>query len=279
VRTEPFGYPALALTLLAATALNGQNRGISASAVNISVSAASQENLSDAMSVSNAGGEVLHLTIGRSMFVTTTARLRRVYINNPAVLDSYTANPRQLVITAKAAGLGTVVLWDENGLCQSYPLSVDVDVDGLRKDMTNAFPNEAIRVESQGSTISLAGTVPSPAAADAAMKLAGLYSRDVADSLHIAPPHTQQVSLKVQIIEVDRSKLDQLGFNLFGIGSTTGNSTTGQFPAIASNSTNSSSSSTSSSGGNALTNSLLALTDPLNFLIYNSAVGIGATRG
>jgi len=280
---KPAASPAVALIFLATTALNAQTAGVSGPAPGASTSAAAQSSVaataavSGPMSVANAGGEVLHLTVGRSLFVTTTARLRRVYINNAATLDSYTVSPRQVVITAKAAGLGTVVLWDENGFCQSYPVSVDVDVTGLRQDLKRAFPNDAIEVEGRGSTISLAGVVPSQAVADAAIKLAGLYAKDVADSLRVAAPHTQQVSLKVRIIEVDRSKLDQLGFNLFGVGPTTGNSTTGQFPAITSNSTNSSSSSSSSSsGGNGLTGSLLALTDPLNFLIYNSKIGIGA---
>ncbi len=117
------------------------------------------------------------------------------------MLDSYTASPRQVVITAKAAGLGTVVLWDENGLCQSYPLSVDVDVEGLRKDLNSAFPDQPIQVEGRGSTISLAGIVPSPAAADAAMKLAGIYSKDVADSLHVAAPHIGEYSRLILSID------------------------------------------------------------------------------
>src|ERR1035438_4339068 len=50
------------------------------------------------------GLSTLHLIVGRSLFVDTKERLRRVYVSNPAVLDSVTASPSQLVITAKAAG-------------------------------------------------------------------------------------------------------------------------------------------------------------------------------
>ncbi len=275
MKIAPAAYAPLCLLFLAA-ALNAQiDEAPAAAPTRPSFSSVSPDSAgSAAMSVAAAGGEVLHLTIGRSMFVTSRARLRRVFVNNPAVLDSYTASPHQVVISAKAAGLGTVVLWDENGSAQSYPLSVDVDVTGLRQDLKRAFPSERIEVEGRGSTISLAGLVPSAAAADAAIKLAGLYSKDVADSLQVLPPRTRQVRLKVRILEVDRSKLDQLGFNLFGAGGTTGNSSTQQFQSISPNST--SSSSTSSTSGNGLTNSLLSLTDPLNFLLYNSSLGIGA---
>jgi pilus assembly protein CpaC len=224
-------------------------------------------------------GEMTHLVIGHSLFVNTQVRLRRIYISNPLVLDCYTANPYQVVVTAKATGVGTVVLWDENGESQVNLISADLDLGQLRKAMKAAFPDGGIGVDGSEGRVTLSGTLPNQASADAALKLAALYAKDVASVLQIATPPMKQVSLKVRIIEVDRSKIDQFGFNLFGIGTTTGASTTGQFPALAANSTSSSSSSTSTTGstGNTLTQSLLALTDPLNFLLYNSKIGIGAT--
>jgi pilus assembly protein CpaC len=213
------------------------------------------------------------------MFLNTQARLRRVYVSNPLVLDCYTASPHQIVVTAKATGVGTVVLWDENGASQVDLLSVDVDVEGLRKALREALPGEEITVEGSEGRITLAGILSSQADADAALKLGALYAKDIASALRVAPAQIKQVSLKVRIIEIDRSKLDEFGVNLFGIGTTTGSSTTGQFPALSANnnsSSSSSSSTTTGSAGNTLTQSLLALTDPLNFLLYNSKLGIGA---
>jgi pilus assembly protein CpaC len=74
---------------------------------------------------------------------------------------------------------------------------------------------------------------------------------------------------------VDRSKLEQFGFNFFGVGTTTANTTTQQFPSITANS--SASSSTTSTSSNPLSQSLLALSDPVNFLLFNSKLGVGAT--
>jgi pilus assembly protein CpaC len=176
-------------------------------------------------------GEMTHLIVGHSMFVNTQARLRRIYVSNPLVLDCYTASPHQIVVTAKATGVGTVVLWDENGASQVDLLSVDVDVEGLRKALKEALPGEEITVEGSEGRITLAGTLANQATADAALKLAALYAKDVASALQISPSQIKQVSLKVRIIEIDRSKLDQFGVNLFGIGTTTGASTTGQPPS------------------------------------------------
>jgi len=56
-----------------------------------------------------AVGEPLHLLVGRSMFVNTENRIKRVYVSNPDVLDSFTSSPHQIVITSKAPGLSSLV--------------------------------------------------------------------------------------------------------------------------------------------------------------------------
>lgn len=225
------------------------------------------------LSRAEAVGDPLHLLVGRSMFVNTKTRLRRVYVSNPTVLDSFTASPTQIVITAKAPGVSSLVLWNEAGESQAYLVSADVDVDGLRKSLKEALPYESIRANGNENQVSLAGTVSSDAAVDTALKLAGLYSKDVSNSLLVSPQHTKQVRLKVRIVEIDRTKADQAGFNFFSLGKNTSNFTTGQFPAIT---TNSNSSSSNSSSGSTTTSALLALSDPLNLLFYNSGLNVGA---
>jgi len=212
-------------------------------------------------------GEPLHLVIGHSMFVNTESRLKRVYVSNPDVLDSYTSSPHQIVITAKAPGISSLIMWDEDGKSQSYLVNSDVDVSDLRTALKEAFPGDSIRVESHGDQVGLAGTVSSQKADDAAVKLAGLFAKNVADSLQVALPHTPQVRLKVRVVEIDRARAFQLGFNFFSAGKNTANSTTGQFPAIT---VGQSSSSTSSGGG------LLSLTNLLNLFYYNSDHNVGA---
>jgi len=237
--------------------------------------AESAANLGTMIGPTNSAGEMMHLMVGRSFFVNTVTRLRRIYVSNPTVLDSYTASPNQIVITGKAAGVSTVVLWDEKGASQVYLLSVDVDVEGLCKALEAAFPQQDIRAEGREGRIVLVGTLPSTAAADNAVKIAGLYAKDVANSIQIVSPRIKQVRLKVRIIEVDRTKMEQFGFNFFGVGTTTFNTTTQQFPSTTVN--NSASSATSTTSTNPLTASLLALSDPLNFLLFNNSLGVGAT--
>ncbi len=224
-------------------------------------------------------GESLHLLVGRSMFVNTDNRIRRVYVSNPAVLDSFTSSPHQIVITAKTPGLASLVLWDETGASHSYLINSDLDVTGLGRAIKDAFPGDNIRVEGHGDEVTLAGTVPSAADSDAAFKLAGLYSKDVANSLVVAAPHIPQVKLKVRVVEIDRSRAMQMGFNFFGNnGAHTFNTTTSQFGTVTaanSTTTSSGSGSTTTSAG-ASVSSLLELSNLLNLFYFNSKLGIGA---
>jgi pilus assembly protein CpaC len=214
-------------------------------------------------------GEPLHLLVGRSMFVNTDNRIRRVYVSNPDVLDSFTSSPHQIVITSKGPGLATLVIWDESGQSRAYLINSDVDVANLHHALQDAFPTENIRVEGRGDQVALAGTVASAETADAAVKLAGLFSKDVADSLQVATKHTPQVRLKVRIVEIDRSRAEQLGFNFFGPGANTFNTTTGQFGAITVGPG-------AASGTSSSTSSLLAVSSLLGLFYYNQSLQLGA---
>lgn len=222
-----------------------------------------------------AVGNTLHLVVGRSMFVNSPERLRRVYISNPDVLDSMTSSPHQIVVTAKAPGTSSLILWDETGGSQAYQVTADVDLDAFRTALKEALPGENIQVDARQDQIGLSGTVSTPAVADSATKLAALYSKNVASSLIVAPQHTPQVRLKVRVVEIDRTRAQQLGFSFFTTGKNTANIATGQFPAIAVGSTGTS----GVSGGtptNANVSSLLGLENLLSLFYYNEALGVGA---
>src|ERR1035437_728679 len=53
---------------------------------------------------SATASDVVHITVGRSVVLTSTTPLRRVYVGNPAVLQTYTSGSTEIVLTAKAAG-------------------------------------------------------------------------------------------------------------------------------------------------------------------------------
>jgi pilus assembly protein CpaC len=213
----------------------------------------------------------MHLIVGRSMFIDTTERLRRVYVSNPAVLDSMTSSPHQIVVTAKAPGVSSLILWDESGRSRAYSIAADLDVSDLNQALKQAFPVASIHALGREGQVELSGTVSSQAVEEAALKMAHLYAKNVANSLVVALQHRPQVRLKVRVVEIDRSRARQLGFNFFTTGKNTSNISTGQFPAITVAPQTSGSSSSSSSSG-----SLLALSSLLNLFYTNNSLGVGA---
>ncbi len=209
----------------------------------------------------------LHLAIGRSLVLTTQTPLKRIYIGNPLVLQSYASGDKEIVLTAKSYGVSSLVLWDTSGQYHIYSFSADVDSDGVRSAFKTAFPEGNIEVEAREGKLFVTGTVPTDAALDAASKMAVSYAKDVVNAVRVLPAHGKQVQLKLRIIEVDRSKAEQFGFNIFtGGGHTISGISTQQFPSVVS----------VSPAANG-TPASVSITNPLNFFLYNFGANVGVT--
>ncbi len=215
-------------------------------------------------SSTRSASQTLHVLVGRSIFIKSASRLKRVYVSNPLAVDSFPSSPTQIVVTAKTPGLSSLILWDEAGQSATYLVFSDLDVASLQNEIHQALPNDDIQVEAQLDRVSLSGTVLSDASAEVAGKLAALYAKVVVNSVVVRPPHIRQVRLQVEIVEIDRSKVEQFGINLFSYGKNQSNTTTGQFP-----STQLYTPATSSSPAT------LTSSNPLNLLFYNFGLNIG----
>jgi pilus assembly protein CpaC len=204
--------------------------------------------------------DIVHVIVGRSVVLTSATPLRRVYVGNPAVLQTFTSGATEVVLTAKSAGVSSLVLWDEAGGQRLYTVSADLDPEALRTSLERAFPGSAIHAETGEGKIFLTGSVATEAASDAASKMASLYAKEVVNSLQILPEHGKQVQLKLRIVEVDRTRLQQLGINITAGGQTQVGTTTGQFATTATRS-----------------GSSLEVSNPLNVFLYNAELDVGLT--
>jgi len=211
--------------------------------------------------------ETLHIVVGRSTVLRGTVPLKRIYVGNPTVLQSFTAGPSEVVLTAKVPGVSSLVLWDSNGGSRLYTVTADLDPEALRQSLREAYPKSNIRVEGKEGRIYLSGTVATQEIADGAAKLAIPYSKEIVSSILIA--HGKQVQLKLRIVEVDRTKMEQYGINFSGnpFGNTAPFSvTTGQFPSTTVT--------TPPTGTNPGT---VAVSDALNLFLYSTKLNFGAT--
>ena len=179
--------------------------------------------------------QVLHVFVGKSVIINVQERLKRVLSSNPAAVETLVTSPTQVVVEGKAAGTSSLILWDEAGNSQLLDVIVELDVSELRAAIERAYPNQKIDVQVDGARLILSGNVSAPSVAEELAKLAAPYGQ-VVNSLTVPVSHDRQVLLEVKFAEVDRTKLEQLGFNIISTGAanTPGAISTQQFgpPAI-----------------------------------------------
>jgi pilus assembly protein CpaC len=176
-------------------------------------------------------------------------------------------------VTATAPGSSSVVLWQENNQSRIIEVFADLDVSLLREATARNFPNEAIQVEAEEGRVLLSGTASSAAVADQIGKMGAPFSKDVVNSIRLAPPQRQkQVMLKVRFAQVDRSKLTAFGINLLSTGAanTPGTISTQQFapPQLVP---------AAESGGKGVNASTIGLSDLLNVFLFRPDIDLGVT--
>lgn len=221
-----------------------------------------------AMSIhSAASNNSLHVLVGQSIMLEDVNPLRRIYVGNPAILQTFTSGPQEVIITAKAAGVSTLVVWDTADHSTMYTVHADVDTTNLRDSLHAAYPSLSIQATGTEDHVTLTGDVPSQEIADGAVKLASAYIKEVVSSLRVVPIHGRQVQMKLTVAEVDRSKLEQFGININKVvGSSVGSITTGQYPSTI-----------TQSAGTGGTTATATASSALNFFFYNFHHGVGVT--
>jgi len=216
--------------------------------------------------------QTLHILAGKSLVINMEARLRRVLVSNPSVIEAVATTPTQLVVTARGLGASSLILWDEAGRSRMLDVLSDLDVAPFRDSLQLAYPNEPIQVQAEGDRLIISGAVSGQEVIDNVLKMAGVFSKNIVNSMGLAePPHDKQIMLEVKFAEVDRTKLDQFGFNLISTGSlnTLGALSTQQFGAPT----------LGGGGGGTLggSSSSLSVTDILNVFLFRPDLNLGAT--
>ena len=217
-----------------------------------------------------AEGQALHIFVGKSVVINLQSPVTRILSSNPNVIDTLATSPTQVVVEGKTPGASSLIVWDASGHSQMLDVTVDVNISKLRSTIEEAYPGEQVTIQSDGAHLLLTGTVSDAKIAEDVGKMANAYSGGVVNSLTIAPVHEQQVLLEVKFAEVDRTKLQQLGVNLFSTGAanTIGTVTTGQFapPSLS-----------TTSGGSSTSTGTINVQDPLNIFAFRPDINLGTT--
>jgi pilus assembly protein CpaC len=176
--------------------------------------------------------EDMRLTVGRSVVLDFPADIRQISTSDPAVVDAVAVSTREVLLNAKAMGSATIVIWSKSGERTIYGVTVEQNLDPLRRLLRDTFPSEDVQVQSSRDAISLNGRVATKEIADRAALLAVPFGKNIVSNLQIAPgAPDKQIVLRVKFAELDRRAAQSFGVNLVSTGflNTIGRITTGQF--------------------------------------------------
>ena len=176
--------------------------------------------------------EPMKLSIGRSVILDRASDVARISISNPDVVDAVAVTTREILVNAKSAGLSTLVIWSKAGARSMYAVTVDRDLDPVRRLLKDTFPDEAIDVRTDRDSLALIGHASSQAVADRATALVAPLAKTVVNNLQVVPPGAdRQIVLRVKFAELNRNVASSFGVNLLSTGAlnTPGRITTGQF--------------------------------------------------
>ncbi len=187
------------------------------------------------VAVASAGGmtiEDLHVTVSKSLVIDYPADISRISTSNPDVVDAVPATSREFLLHGKGHGSATVVVWAKTGLRTMYNVTVEHNLEPIKRLLKDTFPNENIGLVAGRDSITLIGTVSSKEVADRAVAIATPLAKTVVSNMSLtAAPVSKQIVLKVRFAELDRTQAQQFGVNLVstGVGNTTGAISTQQF--------------------------------------------------
>lgn len=170
----------------------------------------------------SAVARTLSLPKGQSADVALPVDAREVVVSNPKVADVVSRSPKRMTVLGLGPGQTDATFYDAAGRAiLSLNIRVDQDVSALADTIGRVVPGAQVQVEALNDSIILSGLVANASDADKAVKLAAAYvgagdprggGPKILNMLSIAGK--DQVMLKVRVVEMQRSVIKQLGFNL-----------------------------------------------------------------
>ena len=161
------------------------------------------------------GAEDLRLTVGKSVVIDYPSDVRQISTSNPDVIDASPVTTREILLHGKGLGSATMVVWSKTGQRTFYNVTVDLNVDPLKRLLRESFPGEAIEVRTSRDSISLNGRVGNKETSDRAGALAATFAKTVVNNLAVtATPVDKQILLRVKFAQLDRSRQAQYGVNM-----------------------------------------------------------------
>ncbi len=182
-----------------------------------------------AMRINGGGGAQsvsLVLPFGKSAVIDLPADARDVLISNPAIADATVRTARRAYVVGRAMGQTNLFFFDARGRqIANVEIRVEPDVAPLNDILNRHAPDARITAEALNGAIVLSGTARSAAEADRANQIANQFLASSTGGAAatagqsrivnlIQVQGSEQVMVRVRVVEMSRTLIRQLGVNL-----------------------------------------------------------------
>jgi pilus assembly protein CpaC len=156
----------------------------------------------------------LSLGIGKSVVIDFPDDVKDVLVADPKIANAVVRSSRRAYIIGSAVGQTNVVFFDADGQqVAAYDIAIKRDLNGVRSALRQSTPG--VQIDGVGEGVILTGSVSSPVEAQQAGEIAARLvggADKVVNSIVVRG--RDQVMLKVNVSEVRREVIKQLGIDL-----------------------------------------------------------------
>ncbi len=160
----------------------------------------------------------VQVTMGTSVIVDVPGQLQRASVTNPELANIQIVPPNQILVNGKAPGITTLIAWVDGGR-RYFDIVVTSNLSLLQQAIKEISPQEEIGVRAVQTSVVLSGTVSNPSLIAKAADVARAFLPEkaaVVNLLQLGEPH--QILLKVEVAEVNRAALREVGLDLINLG-------------------------------------------------------------
>jgi pilus assembly protein CpaC len=142
--------------------------------------------------------------------------VENVFLSNDRIISIQPMSARQYFVAAASAGISTLTATDpKTGNTHSITIYVQADVRELQEKLSELFPEASLKVSPFRTGIAVTGFAPNGEMITRITDVARGYHDPVFNLVQIGG--AQQIALQVQVLEVSRTKINDVGFDFAGI--------------------------------------------------------------
>lgn len=142
-------------------------------------------------------------TVGKSQIIQFAQPIKRLSITDPSLADLILLSPTQMILNGKAAGVTSLIIWDESDQPAFFELYVQNDTSDLLDAFKEVAPDEPINIKiTDDGNVILSGTVSSTIVRDQINKISEAYGYKLVD---VSESPIPQVVLELKVAEISRS--------------------------------------------------------------------------